>query len=284
MRAAEWPDTSESIDFARLGSSRKMSSILRNSTRSCRFNHCALAICTARHHARVSVMSYSTLTSLPPEVLLEIAACLTHLTRNTDLANLSLVSQRLRPIAQEWLLKAPRFSLKYIDRYMYELAQQPKLWAQVYKLEIWSKNEGRVKYDERGLSIKEYISTKAATGIPSGSLETVCKVVMERYVCSEAMEAEWRAALQDDVVPALFTVLLCMLSKLKELTLGNAWSMDFPIFAHLLSPNTRALPYIPTAWSSSYSAPAVITRIWQLKVLELPADMTAMYFCLAYRR
>ena len=98
---------------------------------------------------------------LPDELLLNIGAQFTHLDRNSDLTNLALVSHRWRPIAQEWLLKYPRFNLTYIDQYMWELGHRPHLLAQVRSLEIWSTSAGRVRRDERGMSIKEYTPVKA---------------------------------------------------------------------------------------------------------------------------
>jgi hypothetical protein len=60
----------------------------------------------------------TTIFDLPHELLLHIGAQFTHLKRNRDLASLSLVCKKWRIIAQEWLLKEPRFNLTYIDKYL----------------------------------------------------------------------------------------------------------------------------------------------------------------------
>jgi hypothetical protein len=75
------------------------------------------------------------LESLPNELLLHIAAQFTNLTRNEDLANLSLVSHRFQVIAQEVLVRKPKFNLIHIEKFMWELGRRPHLRLQVRSLE-----------------------------------------------------------------------------------------------------------------------------------------------------
>jgi hypothetical protein len=222
----------------------------------------------------------ATLHDLPDELLLHIGAQFTHLRRNHDLSALSLVSRKWRTIAQEWLLKAPRFNLTYIDLYLWELAHKPHLIPQIHTLEIWGTSAGRVTRDEHGLSVKKYTPTPAPPLLLRRQLFLEkCVEVIEHYGDTPRHKHKWRDALQDDVVPALFGVLMCILPNLTSLKLGNAWLMDFPIFSQILSADVRADYYSPNGWRHRYLAGPLGVVAGKLEVLEIPADMTALYFC-----
>jgi hypothetical protein len=85
---------------------------------------------------------------LPDESLLNIGAQFTGLTRNRDLGNLALVSQKWRAIAQEWLPMKPCFNITYIDQYIWDLSHGSELLGQVKSLEIWSISEDCTQLDE----------------------------------------------------------------------------------------------------------------------------------------
>ncbi|CAO2654019.1 Nn.00g107520.m01.CDS01 [Neocucurbitaria sp. VM-36] len=215
---------------------------------------------------------------LPDELLLHIGAQFTHLDRNADLTNLALVSRRWRPIAQEWLLKCPRFNLTYIDQYMWEIGHRPRLLAQVRSLEIWSTSEARVRRDERGMSVKEYKPVKAPFGLlMRREMMEKCAVIITHFAHKKKEKDEWLDALRNDVVPALFGVLLCILPNLKDLKLGNAWLMDFPFFSTMLASYPGMQFMMPAAWEHSFLAGALTPLLSRLDCLEVPADMVSMY-------
>jgi hypothetical protein len=87
---------------------------------------------------------------------------------------------------------------------------------------------------------------------------------------------QWSTALFDDVVPALLGVLLCSMPKLKELRLGDVWLMDTPIFASMVSPDIRGA--LPSAWHHPYLRSALAMLLPKLEVLEVPADMSSLFF------
>lgn len=216
---------------------------------------------------------------LPDEVFLNIGSHFTHLDRNRDLTNLALVSRRWRPIAQEWLLKEPRFNLTYIDQYMWELGHHSQLLGQVRTLEIWSTSEGRVRRNNRGISVKEYVPINAPLRLLlRQEMMQKCAAIVVHF--SEKVEDadKWLAALRKDIVPALFGVLLCILPNLINLKLSNTWLMDFPMFSTLLSNDPRPSWYIPEAWKHDFLAGALAPVLPRLQYLEVPADMVAMYF------
>ncbi|KAI8938170.1 hypothetical protein NX059_005835 [Plenodomus lindquistii] len=214
-----------------------------------------------------------TLTDLPDELLLNVCAQVAGLTRNTDLANLSLVSKRLRPIAQEWLLKEPRLPLGWIDKYMWELFLRSKLVRQVRTLEIWSSSHDRVKRNEDGISDKKYPRIRLTPELQERT-QFIQEIYKAHIAANDLIGME---AIQEDVVPALFCNLVSNLPNLQELKLGDAWLMDFPVFERMLSPEAR-LVSLPQGWRNAFSASVYAKLLPQLTVLNVPADMTAMYF------
>jgi hypothetical protein len=215
---------------------------------------------------------------LPDELLLNIGAALTGLNRNRDLANLALVSQKWRSIAQEWLLKKPRFNITYIDQYMWELSHRPELLGQVKDLEIWSTSEGRIQLDEDGRPKREYTKIPAPDGWDR-HFKAKCKPVIEKFAPGILDQYRWRRALEEDVVPALFGVLVCMLPNLKELKLGGGWLMDFPIFSTMLSHEVQnSHLHSPYGWQHEFLAGALAHIAPRLEVLEVAADMSTLCF------
>jgi hypothetical protein len=99
--------------------------------------------------------SRKTVHDLPKELLLNIAAQFTHWSRNSDLANLALVSRRWRPIAQEWLAKVPCFQLTHIDKYLWEIGHNDYLFPQIRTLEIHSRSERRTQEETNGMPKRE---------------------------------------------------------------------------------------------------------------------------------
>jgi hypothetical protein len=229
----------------------------------------------------------TTIDDLPAELLLNIGAQFTNLRRNWDLASLALVSKRWRLIAQECLLIEPRFNLAFIDRYMSEMGHRSQLLGKVKSLEIWSKSEGRTtktRYISRTgayvyLTDVAYIPTVAPDRIIQDVvfMET-CKNMIQHYAATEPHAMDWNYALSDDIVPALFGVLLCALPNLRELKLGDAWLMDFPVFASTRSASALANSSHPLDWEHDFLGGALTAKLPHLTVLEIPTDMTALLF------
>lgn len=221
----------------------------------------------------------TTIHDLPDELLLTIATQFTNIRRNRDLMNLALVAKKWRPIAQECLIKGPRFNIGFIYRYMWELGHRSWLIGQVTRLEMWSKSQERVQFDDRRRSVKEYPAFEAPAYLlqRKGFMEE-CAAVASLFGLDQRHKEEWLAALQDDVIPALFGVLICILPNLQELKLGNAWLMDCPFFSAMFFPHVNAQLFAPTAWKHTFLTGAVMYALPRFQVLEVPTDLTAMQF------
>ncbi|KAF2822853.1 hypothetical protein CC86DRAFT_385050 [Ophiobolus disseminans] len=221
--------------------------------------------------------SRPTLDDLPDELWLCIAAQFTHLSRNGDLASLALVSKRWRPIAQEWLLKEPCFKLTHIDKYLWEIGHRDHLLPQIRTLEIHSSSEGRIQRDTNGMPKREYTAV-SSPAFPLWELKFVekCQEVIAHLADDKRNERRWSNALAEDVVPALFGVLLCTLPNLRELILGDCWLMDMPIFASMVSPDINGAS--PHLWHHTYLNSVLATLLPKLEVLDVPADMSSLWF------
>ncbi|KAH7091612.1 hypothetical protein FB567DRAFT_519048 [Paraphoma chrysanthemicola] len=219
----------------------------------------------------------TTLHDLPDELLLNIGAQITHRRRNIDLASLSLVSSIWRPIAQEWLLKKPRFNLTYIDKYLWEVGHHAHLLPQIQSLEIWSKSELRVHYSPTtGAPYREYDAITALDWYPS--FVAKCDELIEDYALDKQHARKWRDALHDDCVPALLGLLICTLPNLQTLHLGDAWLMDIPLMSVMISPEAKQHTMLPLEWLHSFLAGAANTLYSSLQVLDIPADMSSIWF------
>jgi hypothetical protein len=216
-----------------------------------------------------------TIHDLPDELWILIGAKFTHLRRNRDLANLSLVSKKWRAIAQEWLLKRPRFNLTHIDKYLWELGHHEHLHPQIHSLEIWSSSENRIPCDANGAPTREYKLTPAPQWNPE--FFTECKDIIRYWAKDKKYRVCWFTALHQDCVPALFCVLVCILPNLEELKLGNAWLRDFPVFGNMLSPNVNAARTLAAPYGFDYMNCALDLLLPRLVVLEVPADMSSVH-------
>jgi hypothetical protein len=214
---------------------------------------------------------------LPDELLLGIGAHIAGLDRNRDLANLALVSRKWRAIAQEWLLKEPRFNITYIDQYRWELSHRSELLGQVKSLEIWSTSEGRIQYQEDGRPERKYTKIPAPTAWDR-HFKTRCKAIITKFARDERNRWLWKRALKEDVIPALFGVLLCMLPNLRYLKLGDGWLMDFPIFSTMLCHEVATSLHAPYEWQHKYLAGALAHLSPRLQLLEAPAEMATLFF------
>ncbi|KAI0574920.1 F-box multi-domain protein [Pyrenophora tritici-repentis] len=220
----------------------------------------------------------TTLNDLPDEILLHIGAQFTGLSREIDLVNLALVSPRWRMVAQEWLVKEPRFNITYIYEYMCELSRRPKLIQRVKSMEIWSTSQGRIAYDDEDSPpmLLGYNPVKAPEEMTSAfECMTQCRAIVKRFARNEKDRDMWMRALDEDVIPALFGILICTLPNLKELRLGQGWLMDFPMFSNMLA--TQVQP-IPKTWMYSFLAGPLDLLYSRLTVLEVPADMRTLEF------
>lgn len=197
------------------------------------------------------------LNDLPEELLSNVASQLTDLKRNTHLANLSLTSRRLRVIAQELLICRPKFNLTYIDRYVWELGHHPHLLPRVHSLEIWRVSEGRIERDEDGLAIRKYNPVLSPYAFSLDLMEFIeeCASIAQHFGADARAQSKWVSALTNDVVPALFGVLLCALPNLEELKCGGGWLVDFPFFRLLLGGKPRTV--MPSNWKHEYLSGAL---------------------------
>ncbi|KAF1943841.1 hypothetical protein EJ02DRAFT_442990 [Clathrospora elynae] len=210
----------------------------------------------------------TTINDLPDELLLHIGAQFTNLNRKLDLANLAL----------EWLLKEPRFNLTYIDRYMWQLGHRAELLEHVKSLEICSTSDGRIQSDERGIAQKHHEPIAASgTMLDRDGLKQSCASIVSHFADSKKYEEIWLAALDRDVVPALFGVLLCTLPNLRKLKLGDAWLLDFPLFANMFSQDAKEGLVLPHSWRHHFLVGALTAILPRLKVLEPPTDMKSLF-------
>ncbi|KAF2123408.1 hypothetical protein P153DRAFT_371728 [Dothidotthia symphoricarpi CBS 119687] len=221
------------------------------------------------------------ITALPDELLLTIGAHLVNPNQNSDLVSLSLVSRRWRPIAQEWLLRVPRFNLTHIHTYMWELSNHSHIIPLIHSLDIYSSSENRVRHARNGLSIKEYTAIRCPAALAQRSMFIgLCMQNVYFYAGGAREKLYWGMALNEDVVAALFGVLLCVLPGLQELRLGGGWLMDFPFFSTVLASEFQDHRFEPEAWQEhSFLAGALAVVRPRLRVLHVPAEMTAMRRC-----
>ncbi|KAF1915911.1 hypothetical protein BDU57DRAFT_573332 [Ampelomyces quisqualis] len=220
----------------------------------------------------------TTIHDLPDEIYLQIFAQFTHLDRNRDLANTSLVSKKWQAIAQEWLLKVPRFNLTNIDRYLWELGHHQHLQPQIKTLEIWSYSDGRTSRDSNNRPRYKYTPTAKPASWDKRFISK-CGELIEHYASNENLCLEWLTDMHSDCVPALFGILLCTLPNLTELKLGNAWLMDIPLFSMMLSPDAALARPHPKEWQHSYLRSVVCKLFPRLEVLRISeANMHTLDF------
>ncbi|KAH8724463.1 hypothetical protein GQ44DRAFT_827419 [Phaeosphaeriaceae sp. PMI808] len=227
----------------------------------------------------------TTIDNLPNELLIEICAKFTHLKRNEDLSNLALVSRKWRPFVYEQLMKVPQFHIKNIALYLWELGRHQYLSSQVRSLEIFSSSEDRIRYSPSGRTLKKYHPVCfPQSWMRDTEFIQKCSEFISEYSAHYAMDSastnQWTAAIHDDCIPALFGILIATLPNLKELRLGHAWLMDFPIFAEMVSPTFKLNPIAisPWTWPHSFMATILTPHLSRLNVLEVPADFSSVSF------
>lgn len=229
--------------------------------------------------------------SLPNEVLLEIALRLYGRHRNSDLASLSLVSQQFRPVAQETLLQKPCFKLANIHKFLMEMFREDWVIPKIQSLELWSTHEGRgSKYRTQDsfphlgnqrlwhllLMHPRYTAVPCPPDLRVELFFPGWKDTIKRFSKDQEGEMSWLKAFDNDVVPALLGLLLASLPNLKELRCAALWLMDFPIMHGLLSKEvTRTAP---SRWRHRFLAGLVDKLASNLRVLEVPTNMTSMFF------
>lgn len=209
---------------------------------------------------------------LPDELLLQIGAHFTHLDRNYDLARLALVSRKWREMAQEWLIKVPRFNMMYIDQYLCELARYEHLQPQIRSLEIWSNSKNRFFYDASGRVIRAYRPTQAPTSWDPLFIRK-CDEIISHFALDQKSKSQWARALRGDCVPALFGVLISVLPNLKDLRLGNTWLMDFPIFCCILAGGPGSY-MLPLNLHDDFLRCPLQQMLSKVEILDVSADMT----------
>jgi hypothetical protein len=161
---------------------------------------------------------------------------------------------------------------------MWQLGHRPSLLAQIESLEVWSMSEGRVLRGGGPRQNKYKPIPAPALLLQDTEFMEQSRTIIQHFAGTKHHEKQWLTALTEDVVPALFGMLICVLPKLKELRLGDAWMLDFPLFANMLCTTAKAFPMAPSEWRHHFLAGALNSILTRLKVLEVPTDMTAMYF------
>ncbi|KAL1606202.1 hypothetical protein SLS60_003603 [Paraconiothyrium brasiliense] len=232
---------------------------------------------------------------LPPEILLEIGRQVRGRYRNSDLANLSLVSRQLRPVAQESLLQKPRLKLINIHLFMVELNRHSWIIPRIQDLELWSTDEGReLKYFtlpdfptgffarvpqrmmNHFLTQVKYSAVPCAPDISAKLDPKECADTIKRFSKSKAHEREWNMALEQDIVPALLGLLLVNLPKLKALRCAAVWLMDFPNLTSVLSAEVSLV--VPSAWKHDWLAGTMDMLAEKLEEFEVPTNDFHMRF------
>lgn len=230
-----------------------------------------------------------TLLSFPTELLLCISSHNTSLSKNGDLASLSLVCHRFRPIAQEVLLCNAAFKLTHIHEYLWQLGHHSHLIPKIHRLQLYSYTEGRIDVPP-GLSSyvhdvnwnAEYPAIRCpATITRDKNFMAKCEEIIKFYGDQKSILTgyEWREALDDDIVQALFSILIVSLPNLKELRVSTTWLMDMPVFSTLLIPHASGPTFLkPRQWRKPWMIHILNALKRRLEVLEFPANMDYMLF------
>ncbi|KAF2656419.1 hypothetical protein K491DRAFT_757524 [Lophiostoma macrostomum CBS 122681] len=224
---------------------------------------------------------------LPNELLLEIGDRIRGPHRNSDLASLSLVSRRLRPIGQENLLCEPAFNLTHLHTFLRELGHHYYLIPKIKCLEILSSAKGRVPHQEllnvdlgAALEVEEYPALPCPWELFAlSNFRARCVDVINYFLKEGDYRRNWHTALNADIVQALLGVLLVILPNLKSLHIGASWLMDWPIFSSLTPPGVKIVE--PEGWDHKWLSPVLQKLQAELQALEFPADMAA--FVAEYR-
>ncbi|KAF1951293.1 hypothetical protein CC80DRAFT_553414 [Byssothecium circinans] len=179
-------------------------------------------------------MPPTTLTSLPDELLLSITQNINDRHRNTTLRALALVSRRLAPIAQEVLIRVPKFQIRHIHNYLWALGHHSQWIPQITSLEIWSTSSDREvtkTTDPRYKNLELAATYPAIRAAPQDlwredgeTMRQKCLEMMAYYTEGNQSDyALWTFALDTDVIASLLGVLLVALVNLKELHVAATW-------------------------------------------------------------
>ncbi|KAF9701331.1 hypothetical protein EKO04_000994 [Ascochyta lentis] len=213
---------------------------------------------------------------LPTEILHLIASHITSLSRAKDLANLSLVSQRWRSIAQEALLTTPVFDILLIHQYTLQLLYHPEARLRVRTLEIRSKSRRQIVHLQGGRTMDQYAPITASdTVLQREHFTPYYLKIIELFTESERDRKNWAVALTRDGLPALLGILICILPNLKEFKCGNGWLMDFALLTMSMHNEQQIWPTRPSV--DFLSKPLEILKT-QIEVLEMPANMSGMIY------
>jgi hypothetical protein len=217
----------------------------------------------------------TTINTLPDEMLLDISKKIIGKHRNTYLANLSLVSRRFAPIAQEALICAPRFCITQIHKYLWALGNHSTWIPKIRSLEMHSKsNEHRFIYStvNRNFAVGiEGVRAPAEFWSRNAEFKNACLKMIRFYTDDQAHDVRWRLALETDMPSALLGILLVSLPNLKELKIAASWLVDFPLFVTLVTDNVRRTP---SNWRPVYLSSVLRGLQGKLEVLELPTDLS----------
>ncbi|KAF2748092.1 hypothetical protein M011DRAFT_467144 [Sporormia fimetaria CBS 119925] len=251
----------------------------------------------------------ATLLDLPNELLLEIAKIVRARGRyhNTDLACLALTCRRLRPIAQEVLFCNPSIQLTNIHKLIARFSEvDGVMLRKIRRLEIRSPSEDRLPLEQEYAEALRRRAERNRSRYHGGGLPN--EVVYPKMPLPESwiedsnnlypkiregikaaaevkvsdlgplyLSPMWQKAFKEDCVQSLLATLLGCLN-LKELYLGAAWLMDFPMFS---TAKVAGVYPGPRSWGSSHHwwLRRTMHRLAdQLEALEFPADFMHMDF------
>lgn len=181
-----------------------------------------------------------TITSLPNEILLKIASLLTQTRhQNRDLRNLALTCRRWGLIAQEVLICSPKLDAAQLPSYLYSLTRHPDLIPKVKSLQLWSElysEEPTLRWHKvfgvysSPTSILQWVRAlrnpedmEEETRVFSMRLKSAIQSVLQTstYVNPLHDVSEWEIKLDSYVIPAIISLVLSVLTGLKELKLSG---------------------------------------------------------------
>ncbi|KAF2646444.1 hypothetical protein P280DRAFT_464668 [Massarina eburnea CBS 473.64] len=223
----------------------------------------------------------ASINNLPDELLHCIAKNSEGRFRNTDLANLSLVSRRLTAIAQEVLICDPRLQLGQIHNYLRTLSHHMSWAPKIQRLEIWSNLENRGQPELNALGralVRRVPRVEAAQDFWLSNTEFFdwCLSTITQHASHSLYELEWGRALNSDMVPAFLGILFVSLPGLKELKISATWLMDFRIFSGLLVDTGRIM--MPFNWDQVDFLASVLPLLQsRLETLEFPTNNRYLY-------
>jgi hypothetical protein len=175
--------------------------------------------------------------------------------------------------------------LSHVHHYLWEIAHHPHYIPRIFRLELWSSNNGRLQPDQwhthtSNLPLSEVAKTYPAIPFPQHlhpqtEFFTQCFNIFNHYARPDE-GSEWAREVQKDVVPTMLGVLLLALTSLKELKCAASWLMDFPFFSNCRTGQVTMT--FPEGWRHAYLGCVLKVLEKKLEVLEFPTNLGHMAF------